>query len=575
MTDQQQPLIIKDWQNAVANSPHLGHALMRNVDIESFPGAVKVSKKPRTFFPSGNTRTFTADAATDICTASGSIEANNLYDGMAVYFTSTGTLPAGLSLNTVYFLIQVSATTFKVASSYKNAVGSAAGTAINITDAGTGTHTIRPIVIGTIRIIIRDPASGYYYQIDSNGRVWFIPAGATAYLLLNAAIESPSGALTNASGMGMVLFRTSDGNHTYLLTYRNAVIDVLEVTGNTAIEALSWSNAWQSLNSGSGVSNSHESIVGQDNIIYFCDARFVGSIQEKPGSVFDPANAATYTYNNQALDFPQGEIAQCFEELGTNLLTGGNTYNKIYPWDRVSDSFQLPLAVPEYGIKRMKNIGSTVYILAGTNGNIYSTQGTFVKFVRQVPVYITNNEFTITSNPVAWGGIGAVNGNLLFGLAGLTTGSSGIYIMYPDGRIVQDNTPSIGSTNVVGLYATNTFYLMGYAGGSDNFDQAVLYSNFESILHSALYRVGNKVSFATYSRLEIQIAKPAATGHIRIKYRRDESSAFADFATAVSATCNGSDTSFSFDIGLTDIENLQLQAEMDGLAELMEVRLYP
>ena len=52
--------------------------------------------------------------------------------------TTTTTLPAGLATATDYYYIRVSDSTGKLATSYANAI---AGTAINITDAGTGTHT--------------------------------------------------------------------------------------------------------------------------------------------------------------------------------------------------------------------------------------------------------------------------------------------------------------------------------------------------------------------------------------------------------------------------------------------------
>jgi len=56
-----------------------------------------------------------------------------------VRFTTTTTLPTGLSLATDYYLVRVSATTARVATSLANAI---AGTVIAYTDAGTGTHTM-------------------------------------------------------------------------------------------------------------------------------------------------------------------------------------------------------------------------------------------------------------------------------------------------------------------------------------------------------------------------------------------------------------------------------------------------
>ncbi len=56
-----------------------------------------------------------------------------------VQFSTTGTLPTGLSPSTNYWLIKVSATTARVATSLANAE---AATAIAYTDAGTGVHTM-------------------------------------------------------------------------------------------------------------------------------------------------------------------------------------------------------------------------------------------------------------------------------------------------------------------------------------------------------------------------------------------------------------------------------------------------
>lgn len=88
----------------------------------------------------GQSDTFTAVAGTDTCTYTSTANIpSNLLTGTRVRLTTTTTLPAGLSTGTDYYLIKASDTTFKLATSYANAV---AGTQIDITDAGTGTHTI-------------------------------------------------------------------------------------------------------------------------------------------------------------------------------------------------------------------------------------------------------------------------------------------------------------------------------------------------------------------------------------------------------------------------------------------------
>lgn len=83
--------------------------------------------------------TFTADAGTDVITHSNI----NLIALSKVQVSTTTTLPAGLAAATNYYVIKVSDTTCKLATSLVNAI---AGTAINITDAGTGTHTINTLL---------------------------------------------------------------------------------------------------------------------------------------------------------------------------------------------------------------------------------------------------------------------------------------------------------------------------------------------------------------------------------------------------------------------------------------------
>lgn len=85
------------------------------------------------------TKTFTADESTEIITAA----THGLTTGQPVRVSSSGSpedLPAPLVSGTTYFVIWVDAGTLQLATTNALAI---AGTAINITDAGTGTHTIQ------------------------------------------------------------------------------------------------------------------------------------------------------------------------------------------------------------------------------------------------------------------------------------------------------------------------------------------------------------------------------------------------------------------------------------------------
>ncbi len=78
----------------------------------------------------GTGTTCTADAATDKILAT----AHGLSNGDVVIFSNSGgTLPGGLSANTAYYVVNAATNDFQVSTTE-------GGTAVDITDAGTGTH---------------------------------------------------------------------------------------------------------------------------------------------------------------------------------------------------------------------------------------------------------------------------------------------------------------------------------------------------------------------------------------------------------------------------------------------------
>ncbi len=112
---------------------------------------------------------------TDAITAA----AHGMATGLKGQFTTTGGLPAGLSLLTDYFIIKLTASTFQVAASLADAQ---AGTFIDLTTQGTGTHTFTPAALagGVAKIQfsygdIQNPNS----PRDSSLWDWFdVPTGA-------------------------------------------------------------------------------------------------------------------------------------------------------------------------------------------------------------------------------------------------------------------------------------------------------------------------------------------------------------------------------------------------------------
>lgn len=78
------------------------------------------------------TMAYTAvSVANDTFTTAGTVPA----DGTPCQITTSGTVPTGLAINTLYYIVSRTDTTFKLSTTYN-------GAAINITAQGTGNHTI-------------------------------------------------------------------------------------------------------------------------------------------------------------------------------------------------------------------------------------------------------------------------------------------------------------------------------------------------------------------------------------------------------------------------------------------------
>ena len=130
-------IVIDGWEKGIADDPFSGIADMRNINITSNEKIAAVQPKPyQTNSGSTVVTTISAvDTTDDYITPTDSInqlyyDGTNTAVGTVVVFTTTGTLPAGLSLATYYYVISQSGTKWKVASSFQNFLN---GTAVNIT----------------------------------------------------------------------------------------------------------------------------------------------------------------------------------------------------------------------------------------------------------------------------------------------------------------------------------------------------------------------------------------------------------------------------------------------------------
>jgi hypothetical protein len=165
-------------------------------------------------------QTFTA-ATTDIITAAN----HGLISGSRVRFSSSGTLPAGLTAGTDYYLRDVTADTFKVSTT----VG---GAAVDITDTGSGTHTLTPAGLQNYYRLIE--GEGWkFYDSSGYGRTLARVQGTPNFV--NPKVVGATYATTGTTGNASA--NTVLGSHNIAVGQQTITITNPLVSANSIIEA--------------------------------------------------------------------------------------------------------------------------------------------------------------------------------------------------------------------------------------------------------------------------------------------------------------------------------------------------
>lgn len=337
-------------------------------------------------------------------------------------------------------------------------------------------------------------------------------------------------------------------------------------------------------------------LVGQDDILYVGDGNLVDSLQEVSGQDFQAGTAATYTWGTASLDLPENYKIKNLAELGQNLLSGtwkGTTPQTpqsrtadIFPWDRTSDSFELPVINEENGVNWMKTIGNTTYYSAGNEGKIYMTNGSQTRLFKQLPRHLTDLDSVrvIISDPQD-----AMHhrGKLYFGIGSVQVSGEqivdgvGVYsVDLETGALVMENQLSTGTTQPVGsntpqinaIYPVNrNQYLIGFqdnnigggqAYGIDKVSDTQRYTNYAARVDSQFFSVGTKNKPAAFSEIEFELAKPLqANQGVRFLYRTDLRSNFTSIRTFDFAT-DGGITTGKNDMLVTTEGGIQIRTEL-------------
>jgi hypothetical protein len=556
-------IVINGFENGIAASPYGGIADMRGVNITTIPGEAmcNFSTSALTLPPTVSSAAFTAATGTNIFTWTSTA---TLYKGLAIQFNSLSGGTAGVSTGVVYYVTNVSGSTFQVASAI-----SYAGTVTPITITANISGTFSTYTIGTPLSSCNDSSSSALqpniYFIDSTNAAWWI-TGVTALSLFpvgTVIFLGNIGSISSWSGNGIIAY------HGYLFIFRytsgTGNVDYASISGliSTVTPASSWTYSWKTF-AGTSLSIDMRPIVGQDDTVYWGNGSYVASLFQNPGTGFNPGTSSTYTYNVQALPILSSDIVTCIGELGQTLLIGG-VKHFVYPWDRVSIGYNAPLVIPENYTSRIVTANNNAYIFAGNRGRIYITNGSGIDDFKKIPDYVSG-----TIQPYyIWGDATYWHNQLVFTL--------GTYFYQNQGYQNDGSTPlttmnavweidvmsealrctlplSFGTysgyapmiaPNVNALNPAGEGLFIGWNNGSPGIDSSIgaPYSGRQTIIDSDMIPVGLLTTPYTPSQVEWKTSYPiGANGTsetVALYWRTDLSQSFSLAGTTTNSTAPG------------------------------------
>ena len=578
-----------------------------NTEIPGVVGAnFKFNKISETLTP----RTFTVDGAgvtSNIITTSGTLWYRGNVLGLAVTLSTTDTLPAPLAINTVYYVINSGTSTglYRLATTLENAT---AGTAIDITDTGTGTHTITPITPGKIVSWTKNPSGDIFFiansRSDEDSYVWFLDnIGSVPYLLAGRSATIAS---------GIVYYKG------YILVFHSNGIDAL-ANIQSYDDTLTWTNNFD----GVAISTSPNAmpfLSVNDDAIYFYNGAVsgryyqIGLLEEVAGGTFAPGTGSTFSCVVDALTIPfegyDGQPVDIDEINEYIVVASGN--DKLYFWDKKSPSFTTFIKIQESGIKGIEVIDNLIYIFMTRSGNIYQSNTTSSGLLLSIPEHITKEYY----NYIA--GVDNYLTNysfvfkreLLFSISIVTSAGVYNYLMsynLDTKQLLKKNISSYGEVSEISGATYGTIYsvynqgenlllsssdytvdgdILNYSLESQEYNATYngtrskyVYDGNEPYIITGLIPLGDVYNKKTLRTIHISLARALATGQgITISYRRDDNSSWTALKTVDYAT-NGAIKDIKVEAPITDIIDLQIKINLDGLnltsPLLKSVRLIP
>lgn len=319
-----------------------------------------------------------------------------------------------------------------------------------------------------------------------------------------------------------------------LWKFRNASIDYW--TGSA------WINGWNPATGSptgtpldAGVK--HIGYVATNNELYITNGNTIARIFAADPTSFDPTNTATYDFNAEILALPVTDVALSLAEVGggnspqSTLLIGG-AQNQIYPWDKISTSFSLPIYVADGYIGKMISVNQNAFIFPGASGGqgrIYITNGSQADPFFKIPDFM----FRSSNIPYyEWGGVAFHRNEIIFGVYPTTNAANAgitlknyLYALNLETkkfRVIStltagsanDNFASVvipavnpntaGMSIIVGQYGTGSTNLISYSGTAAGIGSGSILSDF--------IPVGTFTRKKTFTQVEYKLRTPLESG---------------------------------------------------------------
>lgn len=391
-----------------------------------------------------------------------------------------------------------------------------------------------------------------------NGPLWMRLDGLTTYMVDDTGqpYKRTSGGTwskvtgnTDGNGNGLAIWKD------HLFKMENTKIDSYGLLSGTP----AWESDFQTDLVDVGSVGLYDTLVGQDDILYIGGGNQVASLQEVSGQTFVDATSATYTWNANALDLPANYVIEKMAELGDKLMISANNrstnQSDIFPWDRESDTFDLPIRLAQNDIHSIITANNLIYIFAGREVSIYVTDGTDLQKIGTLP----DTMRTGTDRPPASilfypDAVEYFNNKIYFATSdngGANTYTAGVWSIDEDKKIVLEHTISTGNSGqndklltIPSIVAKDDYTLVtawedtdASEIGSDSVASTSRFcTGYTAYAITQFYKVGTKLNPKTFKQIDIQLTKPLVTDEgIRLSYRTAQNGTFTVISTDTAA----------------------------------------